>query len=76
LSGGGGNPFSLGNETNHRYNLTFSIHVRNLFNNVNYAPPIGNLNSPLFGQPNALAGAPFSSGAATRRIDLQMLFSF
>ena len=76
LSGGGGNPFSFGNETNHRYNLTFSINARNLFNNVNYAPPIGNLDSPLFGQSNALAGAPFSSGAATRRIDLQMIFSF
>jgi len=76
LSGGGGNPFSFGNETTHRYNLTFSVSARNLLNNVNYAPPVGNLDSPIFGTPNALAGPPFSSGSANRRIDLQMLFSF
>ena len=55
LSGGGGNPFSFGNESTHRYNLTFSINARNLLNNVNYAPPVGNLDSPIFGEPNALA---------------------
>ncbi len=76
LSGGGGSPFSFGNETTHRYNLTFSVSARNLLNNVNYAPPVGNLDSPIFGTPNALAGPPFSSGSANRRIDLQMLFSF
>ena len=76
LAGGGGNPFTFGNETSHKYNLTFSVSARNLLNNVNYAPPIGNLDSPLFGTSNALAGAPFSSGSANRRIDLQMLFSF
>ena len=76
LGGGGGNPFNLGAESNRRYNMTFSINARNLLNNVNYAAPIGNLESPLFGQSNALAGGPFSSGAANRRIDLQMVFSF
>jgi hypothetical protein len=76
LAGGGGSPFNFGNETAHRYNLTFSVSARNLLNNVNYAPPIGNLDSPLFGTSNALAGPPFSSGSANRRIDLQMLFSF
>ncbi len=76
LAGGGGSPFTFGNETSHKYNLTFSVSARNLLNNVNYAPPIGNLDSPLFGTSNALAGAPFSSGSANRRIDLQMLFSF
>ena len=76
LSGAGGNPFSFANETTHRYNLTFSISARNLLNNVNYAPPVGNLESPIFGEPNSLAGPPFSSGSANRRIDLQMLFSF
>ncbi len=76
LGGGGGSPFNFGNETTHRYNLTFSVSARNLLNNVNYAPPIGNLNSPIFGTSNALAGPPFSSGSANRRIDLQMLFSF
>jgi hypothetical protein len=76
LAGGGGSPFTFGSETNRKYNLTFSVSARNLLNNVNYAPPIGNLDSPLFGTSNALAGAPFSSGSANRRIDLQMLFSF
>ncbi len=76
LAGGGGSPFNFGNETTHRYNLTFSVSARNLLNNVNYAPPIGNLDSPIFGTSNALAGPPFSSGSANRRIDLQMLFSF
>ena len=72
----GGGPFIFGGETNRKYNLTFSVSARNLLNNVNYAPPIGTLDSPLFGTSNALAGAPFSSGSASRRIDLQMLFSF
>jgi hypothetical protein len=79
LTGGGGpggGPFVFNGETNRKYSLTFSVSARNLLNNVNYAPPIGNLNSPLFGTSNALAGAPFSSGSAVRRIDLQMLFSF
>ena len=70
LAGGGGSPFNFGNETTHRYNLTFSVSARNLLNNVNYAPPIGNLDSPIFGTSNALAGPPFSSGSANRRIDL------
>jgi hypothetical protein len=76
LGGPGGSPFIFSGETNRKYNLTFSVSARNLLNNVNYAPPIGNLSSPLFGTSNALAGAPFSSGSASRRIDLQMLFSF
>jgi hypothetical protein len=79
LTGGGGRgggPFVFNGETNHKYNLTFSVSARNLLNNVNFAPPVGNLDSPLFGTPNSLAGAPFSSGSANRRIDLQMLFSF
>ena len=76
LTGAGGSPFTFGNETSHKYNLTFSVSARNLLNVVNYAPPIGNLDSVSFGTSNALAGPPFSSGSANRRIDLQMLFSF
>jgi len=74
--GGGGGPFGLGATTNRRYNMTFSVAARNIFNVVNLAAPIGTLSSPLFDQSNALAGAPFSSGSANRRIDLQVLFSF
>jgi hypothetical protein len=80
LSGGGGGPgggpFTFSGETNRKYNLTFSVSARNLLNNVNYAAPIGNLDSSYFGKSNALEGGPFSSGSANRRIDLQMLFSF
>jgi len=75
LSGGGG-PFIFSSETNRKYNLTFSVSARNLFNNVNYGVPVGNLDSSYFGQSTSLAGPPFSSGSAVRRIDLQMLFSF
>jgi hypothetical protein len=66
----------LGAATAHRYNLTFSVNARNVLNRVNLATPIGNLNSPLFGQSNALAGGPFSSAAADRKIELQAIFSF
>lgn len=46
--------------TDHRYNLTLSVMVRNIFNTTNRGIPIGNLSSPLFGQSNWLAS---SSGA-------------
>jgi hypothetical protein len=71
----GGGMFG-GNPNNNRYNLTFSASARNVFNNVNLATPIGNLSSPLFGQANGLAGGPYSSSTANRRIDLQVSFSF
>jgi len=74
--GSGGNMFGRPNVPNRRFNLTFSISARNIFNNVNYAAPEGNLNSPIFGKPYALAGGFFSSAAANRRIDLQVRFSF
>jgi hypothetical protein len=77
--GGGGGPRGGGFDagaTNKRYGLTFSVAARNVFNNVNLATPIGNLSSPLFGQSNGLAGGPYSSSTANRRIDLQVTFSF
>jgi hypothetical protein len=67
--------FGPGN-TNHRYNLTFSVNARNVLNRQNLAAPIGNLSSPNFGQSVALAGGPFSSAAASRKIELQASFSF
>lgn len=73
---GNGGMFNSGNTTNRRYNLTFSISARNIFNNVNYASPEGNMTSTLFGKPYALAGGFFNSNAANRRIDLQVRFSF
>jgi hypothetical protein len=62
--------------TNHRYNLTFSVNARNVLNRQNLAAPIGNLSSPNFGQSVALAGGPFSSASASRKIELQASFSF
>ena len=66
-----------GNPSNNRYNLTFSVNARNVFNNVNVANPNGNLSSTLkVGEAYALAGGPFSSTTANRRIDLQQMFNF
>jgi hypothetical protein len=73
---GGGRGMDGGAPNNNRYNLTFSVAARNIFNNVNLATPIGNLSSPLFGQANGLAGGPYSSATANRRIDLQVSFNF
>lgn len=77
IFGGGGGPFGgIGSATNRPYNLTFSISARNLFNNVNLAPPIGVIGSPRFDQSISLAGGPFSTTDANRRVDLQIMFSF
>jgi len=66
-----------GSPSNYRYNLTFSVNARNIFNNVNLGTPIGNLSSPLFGESNSLATQPFSAyPTANRRIDLQAQFTF
>src|SRR6185437_13159056 len=78
-AGGFGGPHGgpMGPATNQRYNLTFSINARNIFNDVNPAPPIGNLSSALFGQSTSLAsGNLFNTQSANRRIDLQVMFSF
>jgi hypothetical protein len=79
---GGGGPDA--GATNHRYNLTFSVAARNLFNNVNLTTPIGNLGSPLFGQSNGIvtgfggggAGGGPGGASANRKIDLQVSFNF
>ena len=78
MSGGGGggrNPFG-GGSVNRRYNLTFSIGARNLFNHENFSAPVGDVESSRFGQSINLAGGIFGSAAANRRIDLQARFSF
>lgn len=74
--GGRGGPFGGGDASGQRYTLTFSVGIRNVFNNVNLNAPVGVLSSPIFGEANSLARGPFSSGAANRRIDLQLNFSF
>ncbi len=72
----GGGPWGGSGGTNHRYNLTLSLHAMNLFNHVNYGAPVGNLNSPDFGVSKTLAGGPFGSDVAVRRIFMQAQFSF
>ena len=67
--------FGPGN-TNRPYNLTFSVNARNVLNRQNLAAPVGNLSSPNFGNSVALAGGPFSSRAASRKLELQATFSF
>lgn len=62
--------------TNRRYGLTFGVVARNVFNNVNLGVPIGNLQSPQFGDSNSLAGGPYNGGTANRRVDLQVAFTF
>ncbi|MCU1269615.1 MAG: Cna B-type protein [Acidobacteriaceae bacterium] len=77
LSGAGGaNPIGSGSSTNRRYSLTFSMSARNLLNTFNPGPPVGNLSSPFFGQSINIAGGPFASASANRRVDLQVRFSF
>jgi len=71
----GGGMFG-GNSSDNRYNLTFSVNARNVFNRVNANNPIGNLSSPFFGQSNNLAGGPFSSSTANRLLYLQCQFNF
>ncbi len=75
--GGGGGGFGGGGAAStRRYSLTFSVNARNVLNKVNAATPIGVLSSPNFGQSIALAGGPFSSAAANRKIEVQAMFSF
>ncbi len=73
---GMGGPMMLGAASDRRYNLTFSVFIRNALNHPNYASPVSNLTSPLFGQYTSIVGGPFSSGSANRRIDLQAMFNF
>jgi hypothetical protein len=77
LSAGGGlHGMIHGERGNRRYNLEITIDAHNVLNNVNLAPPIGNLSSMLFGQSNALAGGFHASSTANRRIELEARFSF
>jgi hypothetical protein len=63
-----------------RYNLMFSMSIRNLLNHTNPGPIIGNISSPLFGLANQMAGGAngegFSENANNRRLEFQTRFSF
>jgi hypothetical protein len=48
-----------------RYSIVLSVNARNIFNNVNFATPVGNLTSPLFGESTGLSsgfGGGFGGG--------------
>jgi hypothetical protein len=71
---GGGN--NRGRVTN-GYAFTLSFNARNLFNNVNFAAPVGTLNSTLFGQPESLSSTgPGGSVVANRQFYVQGTFAF
>jgi hypothetical protein len=74
--GPGGGFGGMGAATTRRYSLTFSVNARNVLNHVNAATPSGTLTSSHFGESTGLAGGPFSSQAANRKIELQAMFSF
>jgi len=78
--GGPGGGFGGGAGGTGRYNLTFSVNFNNLLNHTNFANPVGNLGSLLFGQSTSTAGGfgGFGQGnpAYNRRIDAQIRFSF
>jgi hypothetical protein len=59
LGGGPGGPGGGGGAggSEKRYNLTLSLNIQNLFNRTNLAPPVGNLNSPFFGESTRIVGA-------------------
>jgi hypothetical protein len=67
-----------GGSTGQRYNLTISVQARNLLNHVNPGPINGIVTSPLFGEPNTLAGGfgAFAQSGLNRRLELQARFTF
>jgi len=75
-AGGGGFGGGGGGSTGKKYNLAFGVQILNLFNNVDLSTPNGVLTSQQFGRSTQLAGNPFTSNSATRRISLQTSFTF
>ena len=82
---GGGGFGGGGGDIRKPFNLNIGISFTNLFNNVNFAAPVGVLNSFRFGQSTSTAGGfggfgpgGFGGGtsAANRKIELQLRFSW
>lgn len=84
---GTNSPFSAGSaqgqggdDDEGHYKLELSVQIRNIFNHTNGGTPIGNLSSPLFGQPVSLAsGFGFGGGrqsGGNRRLRFEAQFSF
>jgi hypothetical protein len=62
--------------TGRKYSLTFSAQALNLFNDINYATPVGSVTSPSFGKSISLQNGIFSTPSAARRIFFQAAFQF
>jgi hypothetical protein len=62
--------------TGRKYSLTFSAQALNIFNDIDYGTPAGDVAEPNFGKSSGLAGGIFSSGSAARRIFFQATFAF
>ena len=75
LGGEGGDSGSGGGSKSH-YTLSLAAEARNIFNDANLAPPIGNVSSSLFGTSNSAAGGVYSFSGTNRRIDFQVVFAF
>ncbi|MFZ0296470.1 MAG: carboxypeptidase regulatory-like domain-containing protein [Candidatus Sulfotelmatobacter sp.] len=73
----GSGPMGIPSDSDRRYNISFGVSARNVFNKVNFGNPSGILGSRFFDTSNGLASnGPFSNGAANRRIDLIAKFNF
>ncbi len=77
---GGGRRGRGGGGSDSRYSLEFTVQVRNIFNRTNLSAPVGNLNSPFFGQSlSTFGGFGFGRGSSVggnRRVELEVEFEF
>lgn len=80
FGGGGGQQRGGDDDDESPYKLELSVQIRNLFNRTNGGTPVGNLSSPLFGEPVSLAsGFGFGGGrqsGGNRRLRFELQFSF
>lgn len=62
----------------HRYNLVFSVNVRNILNHENLNTPNGALTSPYFLESTGITGGYGAEATASnqRRLDMQLRFTF
>nr|MBA2378667.1 TonB-dependent receptor [Blastocatellia bacterium] len=76
MRGGGG----FGGGGRSPYNLTVGLNIINVFNTVNFNPPVGNLSSSRFGQYTSTGGGwgfgGGGGGSANRRVELSARFSW
>jgi len=78
FGGGGFGGRGMGESTEHRYNLTFSVNVRNILNHENLNTPNGALTSPYFLESTGITGGYGAEATASnqRRLDMQLRFTF